>query len=95
MIVSIHFEDDQKTLQVEANQRLTKICDEYPSSILFGCRCVACGTCLIEVVSGIENLTPVMDEEQILLDVLAPDNPNVRLACQCVVQGDISIRVAN
>ncbi|PHJ61308.1 ferredoxin [Nostoc linckia z18] len=95
MRVSVHFEDDDKTVQVEANQRLTKICDEHPSSIFFGCRSVACGTCLIEVVSGIENLAPVMDEEQILLDVLAPDNPNMRLACQCIVQGDIQIRVAN
>ncbi|MDF5711070.1 MAG: 2Fe-2S iron-sulfur cluster-binding protein [Nostoc sp. S4] len=95
MLVSIHFEDDQKTIQVEANQRLTKICDRHPSSILFGCRSVACGTCLIEVVSGIENLAPVMDEEQILLDVLAPENPNARLACQCIVEGDIRIRVAN
>lgn len=42
-----------------------------------------------------ENLTPVMDEERILLDVLAPDNPNIRLACQCIVQGDIRIRVAD
>jgi len=95
MIVSIHFEDDDKTVQVEANQRLTTICDEHPSSIFFGCRSVACGTCLIEIVSGIENLAPVMDEEQILLDVLAPDNPNFRLACQCIVKGDIRIRVAN
>jgi len=95
MRVSVHFEDDDKTVQVEANQRLTKICDEHPSSIFFGCRSVACGTCLIEVVSGIENLAPVMDEEQILLDVFAPDYPNIRLACQCIVQGDIQIRVAN
>ncbi|QSJ16131.1 (2Fe-2S)-binding protein [Nostoc sp. UHCC 0702] len=95
MIVSIHFEDDQKTIQVEANQRLTKVCDEHPGSILFGCRNIACGTCLIEVVRGMENLAPVMEEEQILLDFLAPANPNVRLGCQCVVQGDICIRVAN
>ncbi|MBE9200005.1 MULTISPECIES: 2Fe-2S iron-sulfur cluster-binding protein [unclassified Nodularia (in: cyanobacteria)] len=95
MIASIHFEDDKKTLQVEASQPLTKICDEHPVSILFGCRCVACGTCLIEILSGMDNLSPIREEERILLDILVPDHPNLRLACQCVVQGDIRIRVAN
>ncbi|AFZ58474.1 (2Fe-2S)-binding protein [Anabaena cylindrica FACHB-243] len=95
MIVSIHFEDDQKTIKTVANQCLTQICDQYPNSILFGCRSGVCGTCLIEVVSGIENLSPIMEKEQILLDILAPKNPLIRVACQCVVKDDICIRVAS
>ena len=91
-MVTIHFEDDQKTVEVEANQSLTDICDEHPNSLLLGCREASCGTCLMEVVSGIENLSPITDDEQDLLDVLAPDNPHARLACQCVVLGDIRIR---
>jgi ferredoxin len=93
MLVSIYFEDDQKIVQVEASQSLTHICDEHPNPILFGCRNAACGTCLIEVVSGIENLLPVTDDERILLDILAPGNPLIRLACQCVVEGDIQVRL--
>ncbi|MBH8564121.1 (2Fe-2S)-binding protein [Nostoc sp. CENA67] len=95
MIVSINFEDNEKIIQVEANQQLTKVCDEHPSFILFGCRNIACETCLIEVVNGMENLASVMEEEQRLLDLLAPGNPNARLGCQCVIKGDICIRVAN
>ncbi len=95
MIATIHFEDDQKTLQVEASQPLTKICDQHPVSILFGCRSVACGTCMIEVLSGMDNLSPMREEERILLDILAPEHTNLRLACQCVVQGDVQIKVAN
>lgn len=90
-MVSIHVEDDQKTLEVEPNQNLAEICDEHPISLLFGCREASCGTCLIEVVRGIENLSPITADEQDLLEVLAPDNPHARLACQCVVMGDISI----
>ncbi|HEY9667458.1 MAG TPA: 2Fe-2S iron-sulfur cluster binding domain-containing protein, partial [Coleofasciculaceae cyanobacterium] len=45
-MVTIHFEDEQKTVQVEANQNLAEICDEYPTSLLFGCREASCGTCL-------------------------------------------------
>ncbi|MEC4812025.1 MAG: 2Fe-2S iron-sulfur cluster-binding protein [Scytonema sp. PMC 1069.18] len=91
-MISIYFENDEKTVQVEANQNLSDICDEHPSFLLFGCREASCGTCLIEVVNGMENLSPITDNEQDLLDVLAPDNPQARLACQCVVQGDIHIR---
>lgn len=91
-MVTIHFEDEQKTVQVEANQNLAEICDEYPTSLLFGCREASCGTCLIEVVSGLDNVSAVTTNEQDLLDVLAPDNPQARLACQCVVLGDICIR---
>ncbi|MGM3309233.1 2Fe-2S iron-sulfur cluster-binding protein [Anabaena sp. WFMT] len=95
MIASIHFEDDQKTIKVPINQSLIQICDEYPNSILFSCRNGVCGTCLIEVMSGMENLSPVMEEERILLDILAPENPHIRLACQCVVKDDVCIRVAS
>lgn len=91
-MVTIHFEEDQTTVQVEANQILTDICDEHPTSLLFGCREASCGTCLMEVVSGMDNISPITSEEQELLDVLAPDNPHARLACQCVVIGDIRIR---
>jgi 2Fe-2S ferredoxin len=91
--ITIHFEDDRKTIQVEANQSLAEICDEYSTSLLFGCREASCGTCLMQVVSGMENLSPITADEQELLDVLAPDNPHARLGCQCVVLGDISISI--
>ncbi|MBC8122431.1 MAG: (2Fe-2S)-binding protein [Gemmatimonadaceae bacterium] len=91
-MVTIHFEDDHSTIEVKANQSLTDICDEYPNSLLFGCRDAACGTCLIEVTSGIENISPVTENERDMLDVMAEDNPRARLACQCVVLGDIRMR---
>jgi len=91
-MVTIQFEDDQKTVEVEANQTLTDICDEHPISLLFGCRDGACGTCLIEVTHGIENISPVTDIERDMLDVMAEDNPLARLACQCTVLGNISVR---
>jgi ferredoxin len=91
-MVTIHFEDDQKTVEAAPNQSLTDICDEHPTSILFGCRNAVCGTCVIEVSQGFENLSPITADEQDLLDVLAPDHSNARLACQCVVeQGSVSL----
>jgi ferredoxin len=92
-LASIYFEDDRKAIEVEVNQSLTDICDEHPTAILFGCRNAVCATCLVEVTRGLENLSPITLEEQDLLSVLAPDNPMARLACQCIVKGDISLKV--
>ncbi len=90
----ILFEDDQQTVQVNTGQSLYEICDEFPSSLLFGCREGTCGTCLIRVSEGLKNLSAIQSDEQDMLDILAPDEENVRLACQCIVQGHVSLSKA-
>ena len=47
-----------------------------------------CGTCVVEVVSGMENLSPKTDFEKRRLKK-KPDN--YRLACQTLVNGAVSI----
>lgn len=58
------------------------------SPVLFGCRTGICGTCLV-LVSG--DLPPPQPEEQEMLEILAPDSPGARLACQIDLTGDIEI----
>jgi ferredoxin len=48
-----------------------------------------CGTCVIEVVEGMSNLSPRTEVEDRKLK-RKPDN--YRLACQALVQGDASIK---
>lgn len=60
---------------------LSEALDAVRSPLLFGCRTGICGTCLVEVVPE-DDLPPPDADEQELLDVLAPDNPHARLACQ-------------
>lgn len=69
----------------------TPLADELTvqnSPILFGCRTGICGTCLVTVTG---NIPPPDVDEQELLDVLAPDCPNVRLACQLNITHDLEI----
>ncbi|MBK9063101.1 MAG: (2Fe-2S)-binding protein [Acidobacteria bacterium] len=47
-----------------------------------------CSTCRVEVVAGSENLSPI-GENEIAYDL----GPNVRLACQAHVLGDVGVRV--
>jgi 2Fe-2S ferredoxin len=88
----IHFADDDLTLEVAGETRLTDVCDEQSVSLLFGCREANCGTCLIEVLAGSDQLSPVTRHEQEMLEILAPDHPHARLACQCAVRGNVSVR---
>ncbi len=49
-----------------------------------------CGTCLIEIVEGIENLSPRSDAE---LSKLKRKPDSYRLACQTIVNGgNVSVR---
>jgi ferredoxin len=70
------------------NQPLVDVLTVQNSPILFGCRTGICGTCLIEVDGDIP---PPDADEQELLDLLAPDYPKARLACQINVTHDIAI----
>ena len=47
-----------------------------------------CGTCIVEIVSGMENLSPPTQTEQRKLKK-KPDN--YRLACQTLVNGPVSV----
>jgi ferredoxin len=48
-----------------------------------------CGTCVMEVVEGMQNLSPRSDVEQVYL----ADRPaNYRLSCRTSVNGDVTVR---
>lgn len=90
--VSVTFVDDGRTVEVRAGSALGEVCDEEGLSLAFGCREGGCGTCLIEIVSGAEQLNPRSDTEQEMLDMMAEGNPRARLACQCIVRGPVTFR---
>lgn len=48
-----------------------------------------CGTCIVEVITGMENLSPKTDFEK---RVLKKKPENYRLACQTLVNGPITVK---
>lgn len=70
---------------------LQEVCDEHQLPIRFGCRSGCCGSCLVKVISGNANLSRPTDREARTLDVLEAE-PSWRLACQCVVAGDVHVQ---
>lgn len=63
--------------------------DVTNSPLLFGCRTGICGTCLVRIDGG--DLPPPSDDEKELLDLLAPGDPQARLACQVELTCDVCV----
>ena len=84
---------DKKTIDVPDGYALIDMCEDHDTSILFGCRDGACGACMVRVLEGAENLSPMQDDERDFLETMAAE-PNERLACQCKVRGDVKLEVS-
>lgn len=74
------FNDDEE-LAVEDGDLLKPHCEEM--GIPFACEEGICGTCVVEIEEGMENLTEFTQEE---LDFLGEQELE-RLACQCKIKG--------
>ena len=86
----VTFKTDNITVDVPAGTRLFEVADQVEASLPFGCRDGLCGTCIMIVLEGIENLQPMSDDERETLENDEADE-NQRLGCQAVVNGDLVI----
>ena len=77
-------------VQVEAGATVLDACDEHELPMYSSCGGFAgCNACRFAVISGAENLTPQVPEEDAFLD-----EPNQRLGCQArLCGGVVSIRL--
>jgi ferredoxin len=75
-------------VRVCSHQPLAEVLTIQNCPVLFGCRTGICGTCLVQVMGTVP---PPSDDERELLDLLAPEHPNARLACQLDVTSDVAI----
>jgi len=52
-----------------------------------------CGNCIVEIVSGAENLSPPTASEMALLAELGRSGGAFRSSCTARVQGDVTVRI--
>lgn len=81
--------DAHPPVAVSPGKTLALALDASNSPLLFGCHEGVCGTCVVEVEG--DHLAPADDDERELLEIVAPDAPRARLACQIDVRGDLCI----
>ena len=80
------FKGSGKERETKDESGIKEACEE--SGVFFGCQEGYCGTCIIEIGNGKENLHEKNMEE---IDVTGND-PEKRLACQCKIKaGNVEI----
>lgn len=78
-------ENEETTL--EDGAPIKEVCED--SGVPFACEEGVCGTCVIEVEEGMENLSPFTQEEEDFLGEMGCE----RLACQCRIKsGSVKIK---
>ena len=77
----------EEEVEVPDGEPIKSFCEE--AGIPFACEEGLCGTCLIEVSEGMENLSPFSQEEE---DFLGYPQGSERLACQCKLRSG-SVRI--
>ena len=91
---TITFEDINVTVTVPAGTRVIEISEKVGSGITYGCREGDCGTCMMKVDEGWNNLS----EASVLEDKIRRDHfagKHNRLACQAqVLGGELKVRPA-
>lgn len=81
-----------QVLRVKKGAALADVADAQATPLDFGCRDGVCGTCIVTVLRGRENLSPcTVHEEDTLANFDAA--PNQRLACQLRILGDVEIEI--
>ena len=89
---NVTFEDIGITVTVPAGTRLIEVSEKVGAGITYSCREGECGTCIMKIVSGMENLA----ERSVLEDKVLQENlasRQHRLACQAqVLGGEIVVR---
>ncbi len=81
------FEHSGEEVELPDGSPIQEVCEE--AGVPFACTEGVCGTCVIEVKEGKENLSRPTQEEE---DFLGEGTCDERLACQCrIKQGNVTI----
>ncbi len=89
----ITFMDIDQTVNAPAGTRVIELSEKVGSGIIYGCREGDCGTCMMHVEEGWNNLSePSVLEEKVLKENMA--GRHNRLACQAQLLGDCKVKPA-
>ena len=84
--------DTGEEIEVSAGEELKEVVKDNGWPIAYGCEDGVCGTCIVEVSEGQDNMSPTGEIEEQTLEMMGMKDGEHRLSCQCKVNGDICIK---
>ena len=90
-MIKVKFQNSGEEEEVETGTYLKDATKDAGWPIAYGCEDGVCGTCIVKVVDGADNLNDQEDVEKQTLEIMGMDDGNHRLACQCKCSGDCTI----
>ncbi len=86
-MAKIKIENTEDVIDLPDGSSLAECLEE--AGVPFACTEGVCGTCVIEIKEGAENLSKPTQEEE---DFLGSDCEEERLGCQCKIEkGDVTV----
>ena len=85
-MTKVTFITDNKSADAKPDDLLRDVCQLNDFTLPFGCENGLCGTCLVAIKEGADQLSEKSDQEKETLDVLMAYEDQ-RLACQCKLKG--------
>ena len=88
-MAKVYVKNDDKWIEVEDGTKLDVL--DGQCSVLFACKDGVCGSCLVTILEGAENLEPPAETEKTTLESLGASE-NQRLLCQTVIKkGEVKV----
>ena len=90
------FEQSIPPIEVEVRQGDTILDAALDNniSLLHNCGAVcACSTCQVYINEGMATLPEITDTEEDFIDRAVSPKINSRLACQCIINGDVEVTI--
>jgi len=80
-MATLIFDDTNEEIELPEGSPIAESCED--AGVPFACTEGVCGTCVIEIKEGKENLSSPTQEE---MDFLGEGTTHERLACQCRIR---------
>lgn len=95
--VTFNFEDksiESQVVEASSGEDILEVALDHGIELHHNCGAVcACSTCHVYIESGMSKLPEITDKEEDFIDRAINPTIDSRLACQCKINGDITVTI--